>query len=404
MYLGIPLSLIPLYVQTIGTFLFCLVFLFLWRQSGIVYFRFWSVAWATLAAALMSAFCYFWSGSKFWLAPYALLEFAFALSLVAAARAGPIGPGSNWRFVLKGLGAFPLFLMLVYALGLTSTFEGYSGLHALVVGAIYLYSYITIRGNTGIGGRMFRFSLACLSIAFFHHGVSLLMIHYSSGPPHWVHYVQCNSLFDFALHTLLAFSAMAMWIENQHDRLKDMKDELDRVRRESLTYMDQDHLTGLLNRLALDRRMQDEQGLIGVVTVCDMDNFKSINDHYGHLVGDEILRNVGHLLRGSIRQQDEAYRWGGDEFVILFHNQDRAVARNRMDEIRSRLKEFRVRGYGTLPISFSYGTAESDRTIPLAEILNRADQDMYTFKRRRVVRESRRADAAPQRAPGASDA
>src|SRR3954468_23404785 len=107
-----------------------------------------------------------------------------------------------------------------------------------------------------------------------------------------------------------------------------MKDELDRVRRESLTYMDQDHLTGLLNRLALDRRMQDEQGLIGVVTVCDMDNFKSINDHYGHLVGDEILRNVGHLLRGSIRQQDEAYRWGGDEFVILFHNQDRAVARN----------------------------------------------------------------------------
>ena len=61
-----------------------------------------------------------------------------------------------------------------------------------------------------------------------------------------------------------------------------------------------------------------------------MDNFKDINDRYGHLAGDEILRNIGHLLQASIRHEDEAFRWGGDEFVILFHNQRPEVARKRM--------------------------------------------------------------------------
>src|SRR5215471_13009517 len=65
-----------------------------------------------------------------------------------------------------------------------------------------------------------------------------------------------------------------------------------------------------------------------------MDNFKDVNDRYGHLVGDETLRNIGHLLRSSIRAEDEAFRWGGDEFVILFHNQNQEVARNRRPAAR----------------------------------------------------------------------
>ena len=81
-----------------------------------------------------------------------------------------------------------------------------------------------------------------------------------------------------------------------------------------------------------------------------MDNFKDVNDSYGHLVGDEILRNVGHLLPASIRKQDEAFRWGGDEFVVLFQNQLSAVAGKRMAEIEARLSGFRVRGVGALPI------------------------------------------------------
>ena len=116
-----------------------------------------------------------------------------------------------------------------------------------------------------------------------------------------------------------------------------------------------------------------------------MDNFKDVNESYGHLVGDEILRNVGHLLQGSIRQEDEAFRWGGDEFVVLFQNQRSEVAGKRMAEIETRLRSFRVRGVGTLPISFSWGTAEgSGRSLRTA--LEEADRAMYVCKRERATR------------------
>jgi diguanylate cyclase (GGDEF)-like protein len=159
--------------------------------------------------------------------------------------------------------------------------------------------------------------------------------------------------------------------------------ELARLRRERAQSRDLDHLTGLLNQAALTRRIEEVEGLDGVVAVCDMDNFKDINDRYGHLVGDEILRNIGHLLQASIRQSDEAFRWGGDEFVVLFHNQVGEIARRRMTDIEGRLREFQVRGLGVLPITFSWGTAEAAGRS-LREALDEADRNMYTLKRLRA--------------------
>ena len=139
----------------------------------------------------------------------------------------------------------------------------------------------------------------------------------------------------------------------------------------------------------------DQSGAFeGVVAVCDMDNFKDVNDRYGHLVGDEILRNIGNLLKSSIRHQDEAFRWGGDEFVILFHNQLSEVARKRMVEISARLREFRVRGHGMLPISFSWGTAEAGGRA-LREALDEADRSMYALKRSRAGDVTQRESAPP---------
>jgi diguanylate cyclase (GGDEF)-like protein len=114
-----------------------------------------------------------------------------------------------------------------------------------------------------------------------------------------------------------------------------------------------------------------------------MDNFKDVNDRYGHLIGDEILRNIGNLLQSSIRHEDMAFRWGGDEFVILFRNQRTDIAGRRMAGIESRLREFRVRGIGILPITFSWGTADSQGRA-LREALDEADRNMYALKRSRA--------------------
>ena len=220
---------------------------------------------------------------------------------------------------------FPLFLAVVYLLGLQSSFEGFQAVHGLVLGSIYLYSFFVIRSGGGVGGRLFRFSLLCYAIAFLLNAVVFFYLFNRGVHPQWPRYLQYNSFYDFALLTLLAFAAMAMWIENQRDRIDALSSEMDAVRRDSLKSLDLDRLTGLLNQAALERRMEGTDPFSGVVAVCDMDNFKNINDQYGHLVGDEILRNIGHLMRSSIRQEDEAYRWGGDEFVILFRNQNLQV-------------------------------------------------------------------------------
>jgi len=163
-----------------------------------------------------------------------------------------------------------------------------------------------------------------------------------------------------------------------------LRAELDHLRRESQQRLDLDYLTGLLNQAALASRLETGRPFDGVVVVCDLDNFKEINDRYGHLVGDEILQSIGKLLTSSIRAEDEAYRWGGDEFVILFHNQQAELALRRIAEIAARLSDFRVRGYGLLPVSFSWGVADA-RARTLREALDEADRAMYALKRTRAA-------------------
>jgi diguanylate cyclase (GGDEF)-like protein len=200
----------------------------------------------------------------------------------------------------------------------------------------------------------------------------------------WARYLHNEAYYDFALHCVLAFAAMGMWSESQIERVRELGSELDKLRRDATQSRDLDRLTGLLNQAALALRVESPLLLDGVVVVCDMDNFKEVNDCYGHLVGDEILRHIGNLLRASIRKEDEAFRWGGDEFVILFQNQYADVAEKRMGELELRLRDFRVRGFGVLPIGFSWGTAELTGRS-LRDALDEADRNMYARKRMRGV-------------------
>jgi len=369
-------------IQEIGALLFGMVFLFLWRQSRVVYFGLWACAWVIRAVAAVFGYELMRTYNGDWLAPYATFEFAFAIVLVSAARAGFASEMKDWRTSLRLIAILPIFVALVWAIGQSSGLEAYHITHALVLGFVYLYSFLMLRRHQGIGSRIFRFSLMVLAIVFFEHAAMLFYIYHRGTAPQWAQYLHNETYYDFELHCVLAFSAMAMWSETQIDRIRDLGNELDHLRRENTQRFDLDHLTGLLNQAALARRVEQCADFDGVVTVCDMDNFKEINDRYGHLVGDEILRNVGHLLANSIRHQDEAYRWGGDEFVILFLDQRPDVAKQRMAAIEARLRDFRVRGFGVLPISFSWGTSDG-RGRSLRDALDEADRGMYALKRSR---------------------
>ncbi|MGP8247182.1 MAG: diguanylate cyclase domain-containing protein [Bryobacteraceae bacterium] len=371
-------------IQEIGALLFGLVFLFLFRQSRAVYFGLWAVAWLLRLIAAVFGFALMSSGHTPWLAPYATFEFAFAIVLVSAARAGFASAVKEWRAVLRLIAILPVFVAAVYLVGLYSGLAAYQATHALVLGFAYLYNFLMLRRQEGVGARVFRFSLVVLAAAFFEHAAILLWLFSHGGASQWAQYLHHESYIDFTLHCVMAFAAMAMWNESQLGRIAALKAEVDHLRRENRQRLDLDHLTGLLNQAALASRVEAARPFDGVVMVCDLDNFKEINDRYGHLVGDEILQSIGKLLAGSVRAEDEAYRWGGDEFVILFRNQQAELALRRITEIAARLSDFRVRGYGLLPVSFSWGVADA-RARSLREALDEADRAMYTMKRTRAA-------------------
>ncbi len=398
-------DLTAFFIQVIGSLLFGLVFLFLWRQSRAVYFGLWAAAWGLRAMATVFGFELLSHGGTGWLAPYTTFDFAFAIVLIAAARAG-FGTGlREWRAILRLIALLPVFVTVVFAIAMVSRLEAYHSSHALLLGFIYLYNFLQLRRHGGLGFRMFRFSLIVLSAAFFEHAFIFLWMFNRGNAPDWARYLHHETYYDFALHCVMAFSAMAMWSETQMDRLRGLVAEVESLRRENSNRTDVDGLTGLLNQAAMSRRVEQPAPLDCVVAVCDMDNFKEVNDRYGHLVGDEILRNVGNLLQRSIRHEDEAYRWGGDEFVILFLNQTIEGAAKRMSELELRLSDFRVRGFGVLPISFSWGVADG-RDRPLRQTLDEADRAMYAFKRSRSVLPGKvraqfelEADPAPPASP-----
>jgi diguanylate cyclase (GGDEF)-like protein len=372
-----------LFIQEIGALLFGMVFLFLYRQSKVVYFGLWSIAWVLRFLAVLCGYELLVSnGQAGWFAPYAAFEFAFVIVLISAARAGFASEIREYRTVLRLIAVLPIFVALVYIIGRRAGLEAYQASNGVVLGFVYFYNFITLRKHQGLGSRIFRFSLLVLGIAFLEQVVLFLYLYHNSGAPPWAQYLRHETYIDFALHCVLAFAAMAMWSESQIDRIRDLTSELDFARRETHHGADLDRLTGLLNQAALLHRMEKGSGFDGVVAVCDMDSFNEVNNRYGHLVGDEVLRNIGHLLQASIRHEDEAFRWGGDEFVVLFHDQHLEVARKRMEAIEARLRNFRVRGYGVLPISFSWGTAEANGRS-LRDALDEADRNMFAFKRAR---------------------
>src|SRR5260370_24066266 len=123
------------YIQEIGALLFGTVFLFLWRQSRVVFFGLWSVAWLLRLLAAFFGFQLLRTQHPGWLAPYATFEFAFAIVLISAARAGFASSMKDWRTVLQLISLFPIFGALCWAIGLSSVLERFHDWHARVLGS-----------------------------------------------------------------------------------------------------------------------------------------------------------------------------------------------------------------------------------------------------------------------------
>lgn len=115
------------------------------------------------------------------------------------------------------------------------------------------------------------------------------------------------------------------------------------------------------------------------VTIFDFDNFKRINDTYGHLIGDKVLVGTVNLIKNSIRQTDVFARWGGEEFVLLFANTNKQQAIKLTERLRVLISNNKFEEVGNVTCSFGLATfKENDNADTL---INSADEFLYIAKR-----------------------
>jgi diguanylate cyclase (GGDEF)-like protein len=153
-----------------------------------------------------------------------------------------------------------------------------------------------------------------------------------------------------------------------------------------------DELTGALNRRgflmelsrAIDAARRD--GPHGVLIICDLDGFKSVNDRLGHGFGDAVLREVGALLLRGVRKMDVAARLGGDEFALLLIGADLPAAQHRIQGFARAISAIapKLNNGLALALSASFGVALFDGSEDEESVLNRADRSMYAEKRRQA--------------------
>jgi diguanylate cyclase (GGDEF)-like protein len=150
-----------------------------------------------------------------------------------------------------------------------------------------------------------------------------------------------------------------------------------------------DSLTGVVNRrksldiLGRFVRLVLRHGQPLTLAVVDLDDFKGVNDRYGHGAGDEVLRHFGELLRGSFRSEDVVARWGGEEFIVGMYGTARQHGVTRLESIleRFRQEEFTAPDNDRFRVTFSAGVAECPADgADLPALYRAADLALYQAK------------------------
>ncbi|MCZ6874403.1 MAG: GGDEF domain-containing protein [bacterium] len=168
--------------------------------------------------------------------------------------------------------------------------------------------------------------------------------------------------------------------------------ELERENQELATLAQTDKLTDLRNRAGFDAALQhiietrlqhDHSDALGLLML-DIDHFKNFNDTYGHLLGDEVLRQVAEWITASVRHTDIAARYGGEEFVVLLPHTAFDVLHKVAERIRTHISEGKVVSQGKkLTVTISIGGAWVHRVQSPkdgVDLLKLADACLYEAK------------------------
>lgn len=149
-----------------------------------------------------------------------------------------------------------------------------------------------------------------------------------------------------------------------------------------------DELTGVYNRRyffdAIERTisLHVRKSLPLTIGFIDFDNFKSINDTYGHQAGDEVLKGFSKIAQTFLRREDLIFRFGGEEFVIVFQGVNVIEAKNALVRLQSGVKTMLINhGNKALNFTFSAGVVEVHKKLSIKDVIKQADKLLYKAKK-----------------------
>ena len=176
-----------------------------------------------------------------------------------------------------------------------------------------------------------------------------------------------------------------------HHQLAEKTHELERAIRALAESARRDPLTGLGNRLQLRedlyrlQRWLERYGRGFGVALCDVDRFKFYNDRYGHVAGDEVLQTIGKTVAETIRSGDMAYRYGGEELLVIMPEQTAETSTIAMERVREAVERLAIphaenHPHGVVTISIGLVAVGQGDRLPWEAVLSQADSALYRAK------------------------
>lgn len=382
-------SKIGLIIQLAGVSLITLLTLFLRRSINFVALKHWTNAWLFLSFALFClrlAFSYEqYSVQLFSL--YFLTQYVFGFMLVAGCRSLTGNVDLKMRqevFVLP-------FMLIAFGLPfIADDFNLVFNTHSLILSGFFLVAFLALWKTKlkTFGWKVMLVALGLLTIDFLQYFAVFTLRQYLVID---FDYLQYNSVIDLVLQILLGFGMVIVLLEKVLTDAKDANEKLQMAHEKLEELAHVDPLTTALNRHAFHGYLKSQgdqnQPISGCLGFFDVDNLKTINDVYGHAVGDIVIRAVVRAIRDVVRAEDLIFRWGGDEFFVIMVGLDSETATSRMAKLETMLSNVRVEGLNhPVEIGVSFAFEDFDNINFLESTMKAADEGMYRQKQMRKAR------------------
>jgi len=354
-------------------------FLLLRKTVRLEEVRLWTAAWFADAIALGAVLVSSVPGVldlplRLTLLLYLAGKTAFAVLMVSGARKH-VQPGSE-----PHIRPWPLAILITFwslAIGvLARELVVAQFAQSVMVGVVLAAGgWIVLRKPRSRASRWLGIAFVLQSAVFFFYGIAMAPVIVNRSI--LISFMPFTSFFDAWVELILALSCLAVVADRSEEQLRYANRELLESQERLSQMVDSDPLTGLANRRAM-RPFMDRATASGATLIfIDINDFKQINDRFGHSVGDAVLQRLARLLSETFRPQDAIMRYGGDEFLVIAPEMDLHSVAPRVARIRSHMAE---PDDNSPAVSLAIGVTGLDAGGDPSAALVRADHLMYHDK------------------------